>query len=151
MIACNPTSTPTGLADARRECFLLTVGAQDTTSAFISSLFNFILSHPSTHVNLRAEISQATLSPVPRYEETCQLALFMACVQETLRLAPPVCLPLPRYAPAEGMLLNGILVGKETEIAANPYVVHRNQEIYGEDAESWRPERWLRASPKQIR
>lgn len=125
MTACGPTSTPTRIADARRECLLLTVGAQDTTSAFTSSLFNFILFHASTHADVRAEICQATLSPVLRYDETCQLALFMARVQETLRLSPPIYLFLPRYAAAEGMLLNRIPVRKEADVAANPYLVHR--------------------------
>ena len=49
------------------------------------------------------------------------------------------------------MVLNGILVGREVEVAANPYVIHRSRKIYGDDAESWRPERWLEASPEQAR
>ena len=151
MTACNPTSNPTGLADARRECFLLTVGAQDTTSAFISSLVNILITHPHAHATLFAELSQAQLSPIPTYDETCQLPYFMACVQETLRFAPPVCLPLPRYAPPEGMVLNGILVGGDVELAANPYVIHRCKEVFGDDAEVWRPERWLEATAEEAR
>ena len=151
MDACNPNFTPTGLADARRESFLLTVGAQDTTASFISSLLHLIITHPRIYAILLAEISQANLSPIPLYDETCQLTYFMACVQESLRLASPVCLPLPRYAPLEGMVLNGILVGKGAEVGANPYVIHSNKEIYGEDAESFRPERWLEATPEQLR
>lgn len=151
MASCNPQSTPTGLADARRECFLLTVGAQDTTSAFISSLLNLIITNPRTYAAVLKELSEREFSNTPNYDEICQLSYFMACVQETLRLAPPVCLPLPRRAPSEGMLLDGIPVGSHAEVAANPYVVHRNTKVYGDDAEAWRPERWLEANPEQRR
>ena len=29
------------------------------------------------------------------------------------------------------------------EVTCNPYLVHRDRAIYGEDAEQFRPERWL--------
>jgi len=29
-------------------------------------------------------------------------------------------------------------------IGANPWVVHRNEEVYGEDVDAFRPERWLK-------
>ena len=47
------------------------------------------------------------------------------------------------------MVLAGVAVGLKAEIAANPYVIHRNEEIYGEDADTWRPERWLEAGEEQ--
>lgn len=70
----------------------------------------------------------------------------MACVQETLRFAPPVSLALPRYAPAGGMTFGGIWVPETVELAANPYVIHRNRQIFGTDADIFRPERWLEDS-----
>lgn len=30
-----------------------------------------------------------------------------------------------------------------TEIGANPYVIHRNKRVFGQDADRFRPERWL--------
>lgn len=32
-----------------------------------------------------------------------------------------------------------------TIVGMNPYVTNRNKSIYGEDADMFRPERWLRA------
>ena len=31
----------------------------------------------------------------------------------------------------------------QTVIGVNPWVVHRNSEIFGDDVESFNPERWL--------
>ena len=82
-------------------------------------------------------------SPVVSYDETTELPYFMACVQETLRLSPSVAMILPRYAPEGGIRLNGTWVPETTELAANPYVIHRHEGIFGPDADVFRPNRWL--------
>lgn len=30
-----------------------------------------------------------------------------------------------------------------TDISGNPWIMHRDQELFGEDADEFRPERWL--------
>lgn len=135
------------LEEAERECFIMTVGAQDTSASFVSAFVHFILQNPSKHAALIAEIDQyeeeSRLSkPVARYDETTQMPYFMACCSEALRLSPSVSMVLPRFAP-EGFEINGVRVTSKTELAANPYVIHRNEEIFGADPEEFRPERWL--------
>jgi hypothetical protein len=52
---------------------------------------------------------------------------------------------LPRIVPEEGMLLCGKFVPGGTSVGCSPYIVHRQKEAYGEDAEDFRPERWIEA------
>lgn len=143
------------LQDAEAQCFILTVGSQDTSAAFISSFFHHILESPNINHKLTEEIASFEQSdrlskPVVTYNETTQMTYFMACVYETLRYSPSVSMLLPRYAPSGGMFINDTWVSEQTEIAANPYVIHRNKEIFGADADIFRPERWLE-DPRQAR
>jgi cytochrome P450 len=51
---------------------------------------------------------------------------------------------LERYVPAEGLTLpDGTTVPGGTKVGINPYVVGRNKDVWGEDADEFRPERWL--------
>ena len=144
----NLDGTTLSLEDAERECFLLTVGGQDTSPAFICAFVDYILRTPGIYSKLSEEIRDheqhnKLSNPVVKFEETSKLPYFMACVQETLRLSPSASLLLPRYAPKGGISLGGYWVPEHTEIAANPYVIHRNKHVFGEDAKDFRPERWL--------
>jgi cytochrome P450 len=146
---------PMSLEDAERECFLVTVGGQDTSPAFVSAFVEHVLQNPSVHSRLVEEIDlfdkENKLSfPVAQYDETTNMPFFMACVQETLRMEPSASLILPRYAPKAGLDLGGTWVPGGTEIAANPYVIHRNKVVFGVDAHVFRPERWLE-NPLQVR
>ena len=131
----------------------MTVGSQDTNSAFISAFIDLLLQHPESYIRLTDQIGEydrngRLSSSIVSYEETVQLPYFMACVQETLRFTPPVSLALPRYAPAGGMLINNVWVPEKTELAANPFVLHRNRDFFGADASAFRPDRWLEDSSK---
>ena len=136
------------LEEAEYECFILTVGSQDTSAAFISALFGHLLENPDVCRKVLDEISLGDRdgklsSPVVTYDETVELQYFMACVHETLRLSPSVSMMLPRCAPAGGMWLKETWIPGRAEVAANPYVVHRDVNIFGSDAATFRPERWL--------
>jgi len=62
-----------------------------------------------------------------------------------MRLHPSIPFPLERYVPAPGLdLPDGSHVPPGTAVATSSYVVCRNATVFGDDAEVFRPERWLR-------
>lgn len=68
-----------------------------------------------------------------------------AVAREAMRMHPGVCMLLERYVPPSGLTLpDGSFVPPNTAVGINPYVAGRNQSIWGEDADTFRPERWLR-------
>ena len=145
----------TSLQEAKRQCFILTASSQDTSAAFISAFIDYLLKHADIRSNVCAEIfqfeqSQRLSLPIITYQETVEMPYFMACVHETLRLTPPISIILPRYAPTGGMYVNGGWISEKVELGANPYVIHRNTKIFGLDADTFRPERWL-GGPEQVR
>ncbi|KAL8956243.1 MAG: hypothetical protein Q9193_006180 [Seirophora villosa] len=144
-----------GLQAAEYECFVFTVGAQDTTAAFMSAFVDHVLRNPAVKYRLLEEIddfdAQGRLSdPVVRYEETTAMPYFMACCQEALRLSPSVSMILPRYVSPGGMAVGDVTIPAHVEISANPFVIHRNQDVFGHDAEDFNPDRWL-DDPERVR
>ena len=136
------------IEEIKTECFILMVAASDTTAAFICPFVNNVAQDIRVYSKLRAEIEhfeQRDLlsSPVVKFDETNAMPYFMACVKETLRYSPSTPMIMPRYVSQNGMELNGIWVPERTEVGANPYVIHRNTAVFGEDADLFRPERWL--------
>ncbi len=106
-------------------------------------MFN-LLTHRRTLEKLRQELLAAQVSrPYPSWEEVRELPYLDACVQEGGRMHPPFALPLERQVPAEGMDILGHYLPKGTAVGGNPYVSNRHMGTFGQDAEAWRPERWL--------
>ncbi|KAJ0349362.1 hypothetical protein COL154_013597 [Colletotrichum chrysophilum] len=60
-----------------------------------------------------------------------------------MRMHPGVSYPLERIVPEGGVELCGVHLPAGTVVGMNAAVVHRNYEIFGQDADEFRPERWL--------
>jgi cytochrome P450 len=111
-----------------------------------------ILSHPASLKSLLSEIRSSNLSqPYPSWDEVQGLPFLDACVQEAIRLHPPFCLPLERIVPKSGVTICGRYFREGTVVGMNPYVVNRHKPTFGEDADEWRPERWLGLDGEQRR
>lgn len=107
-----------------------------------------IMTNPEVYAKMIREIDTATkagkLSDFPQYEEVQEKCPFyVACVKETMRLHPSAPNIFPRTVGKGGLVLNDIFVPEGTEVTCNPYLVHRDQAVFGSDAEEFRPERWL--------
>lgn len=83
--------------------------------------------------------------PVARFDEITQLPYFQACISETLRHDAPAQTLLPRITPPHGIYCpdDALYVPGGVEMAASPYIIHRDTDIFGADAADFRPERWL--------
>lgn len=125
------------------------VGAgADTVSAALQSFFYFMIRSPRGYMDrLKKELDDAQaagqLSDVVTYMETQNLPFLQACIKEAYRHHSPVGFGLPRVAPAEGITVAGRFFPSGTVLSVNPWVIHRNTEIFGEDADDFNPERWL--------
>lgn len=64
---------------------------------------------------------------------------------------PIVGTPLDRVVPKGGAILSGHFVPEGTVVGISGWATQRNKEVFGDDAESFRPERWLDADKKQVR
>ncbi len=115
----------------------------------MQSFFWHLLTAPRVYARLMAEIDGAvkagTLPSSGNVEwlEAQRLEYFQACLKEGMRIRPAVGLNITRFVPPEGAEIDGHHFEGGTRIAANGWVLHRDKEIFGQDADFFRPERWL--------
>ncbi|EDP48503.1 cytochrome P450 monooxygenase, putative [Aspergillus fumigatus A1163] len=143
--------SPLDMEYLKAEVLLVLLAGADTTGTVFQALVHFLLTHRDAYRRLMEEIDAATAQglisdPVPQYDEIVEhLPYYVACVRETLRLNPPAPNIFPRYVSEPGMDLYGKFAPAGTEISGNPWIMQRDKKLYGEDAEEFKPERWLDA------
>jgi cytochrome P450 len=143
----------TDAAEIRNQLLSILVAGRDTTASLMSFLFIMLSQHPEVFNKLRKLIIEefGTFSD-PKNISFASLkgcTYLQWCLSETLRLHPP--LPwnsrrstrdtsLPRGGGKDGM--SPVFVPKGTETVYLVWLMQREPDIWGEDAEDFRPERW---------
>ena len=64
---------------------------------------------------------------------------------------PGVAFPLERYIPPEGATICDNELPGGTNVSVNLAVIHMDKVVFGEDADHFRPERWIEASLEQLK
>lgn len=86
------------------------------------------------------------------YDSVCNLPYLRACIDETLRLRPPIAYQLPRLVHVPGgTMIADHHIQQGVVVAVPPYSVHRHDGLYKEP-DAFKPERWLdEKDPEQIK
>lgn len=127
----------------------------DTTAISTRAIIYYLLKNPQTKQRLVEEIDSfhhsGKLSNVAQLAEADNMPYLQAVMYEALRMHPAVGMSLPRVVPAGGAVVDGVHLPAGSVVGANPWVVHRCKEVYGEDVEVFRPERWLQEDKGDMR
>lgn len=122
----------------------------ETTAISLSSVFYFLLKNPACLAALYRELDSKDAENfftnpkgVVTWSESQELPYLDACIKESFRLHPAAGLPIERIVPEPGVEIAGVFVKGGTIVGCNAWVLHRTREIFGEDVEVFRPERWL--------
>jgi len=120
----------------------------DTTAISTRAIIYYLLKNTQCKAKLIEEIDsrrrQGKLSNPVRLAEAEQMPYLQAVMYEALRLHPAVGMSLPRVVPEGGATVAGQYLPARTVVGANPWVIHRSKEVYGDDVEAFRPERWMK-------
>jgi cytochrome P450 len=132
----------------------------DTTAAALSSTLYHLLSNPHCLEKLRHEIEEQfpfnsnedPENAISAYSLVSELPYLRACIDETLRLRPPIAFQLPRLVHApEGAIIAGHHIRQGTIVAVSPWTIHRNKDLYP-DPDTFNPDRWIDESdPEQAK
>ena len=157
---------------AGRECqALLTasinISLDETTANSLNWTLFELASRPQLQHDLRKEIRNAQSTAQARGDtgltahDIDRLPLLNSVCKEALRYHPVVPMPqrvvvrdeiLPLSKPlklSSGRYIKEIPIRKGQKVAPNLAAYQRSKEIWGEDADQFRPERWLEDQPKR--
>ncbi|CAI9627180.1 unnamed protein product [Alternaria burnsii] len=128
----------------------------DTTAISLRSILYYMLKNPYVLERVLAEIDTVVgdrdcdIHPIS-YGESNQMLYFQAVIKEAMRLHPAVGLLLERELPMGGLHIAGQWLPGGTVVGICPWVLHRDQRVFGKDADLFRPERWLESSPDVLK
>lgn len=135
----------------RAEVLNTFLAGRDTTASMLSDLWFELSKHQRVFKKLHAEINQAVQDEQDvDYELIKGLPYLRATLNEILRIHPVVPED-SRMAKEDTILPFGggedeqapVFVPKGTLVSWSSYAMHRRKDIWGADAEEFRPERWI--------
>lgn len=137
------------------------IAGADTTSNALSAILYHALKNPRVWSRLEAEILAAAnekeshednapsaITILPFKTTHTHLPYLSAVIREGMRMHPAVGMPLERHVPASlsspfHLPSDPHVLPAGTTVGLSPYIIARNRAVFGEDADVFRPERWL--------
>ncbi|KAJ5628651.1 cytochrome P450 [Penicillium lividum] len=125
------------------------LASRDDTASLLSSIFYFLARNKETWNKLKVEVRNAVNAGPVTLKEIQSLPYLRAIVNEALRLFPPVPIngrvahentTIPIGGGPDGQ--SPVYVKKGQTVVYSVWSVHRRTDIWGPDAEVFRPERW---------
>ncbi|KAH8812220.1 putative cytochrome P450 [Xylogone sp. PMI_703] len=117
----------------------------DTTSATMRALVYYLSKNAHAYESLTSELDAANLSLPAQWKDIQNLPYLDAVIREALRINPGIAMIFERTIPESGFTLpDGRFIPGGTDIGINPAVTNRNEKIFGENTDSFDPDRWLK-------
>ncbi|KAK3352624.1 cytochrome P450 alkane hydroxylase [Lasiosphaeria hispida] len=136
-------------AALRGQIVNILVAGRDTTACLLSWTFYMLVRHPKVMEKVRAEISALGDARSLTRDDLRSLKYLQNVLKEVLRLYPSVPVNT-RTAVKTTVLPTGggpdrkspVLIPAGSAVAYSVYTMHRRPDLFGLDAELFRPERW---------
>ncbi|KAH8677855.1 putative benzoate 4-monooxygenase cytochrome P450 [Xylariales sp. PMI_506] len=144
---------PLGREELTAEALTQLIAGSDTTSNSSCALLYHVTRTPGVLQKLQAELDAAIPNDmsVPSYDAVRNLPYLEAVINETLRHHSTSGIGLPREIPADspGVTIRGYHFPAGTVLSVPTYTIHHSKEIWGPDADEFRPERWENVTTRQ--
>jgi cytochrome P450 len=140
--------------EASGEALLQVVAGSDTTATGLRMVMLHVMANPAVYQKLQSEIddsiAERKISSIIKDSEARQLPYLQAVIKEGLRMKSPAGGSFFKTVPPEGDVINGLFIPAGTQIGVSHLSFLLSRETFGEDAEVFRPERWLEADPAAL-
>ena len=123
-----------------RECFNSVFAGPGSTAAALTTILYELGSHHGH------EWQDRIREPLSKGVAPSSSSVLKAVIKETLRLHAPFSSAFPRtITPGAECAIPGISVPLPpgTMVSSNTYILGRSKQVWGDDAEIWKPQRWL--------
>ncbi|KAI2463797.1 cytochrome P450 [Annulohypoxylon bovei var. microspora] len=133
--------------ECAEEALLQIQAGSDTTAVAIRTTLMYIMTTPRVYIRMKAMIKQCVdrneVSFPITFEEAQKLPYLQAVILEGLRMRIPVTYGHYKQTPPEGDTINGVFIPGNTALGHNSLALTRTESIFGEDVDTFRPERFL--------
>ncbi|KAL8888387.1 MAG: hypothetical protein Q9215_004183 [Flavoplaca cf. flavocitrina] len=126
------------------------VAGADTSSASLNAAIYYLWRNPRALARLREELDKWAVTKGRKIAdglismvEAQELPYLQAVIKETLRIFPGLGNNLVRVIPEGGLTIADHFFPAGTVVGINAFVAHANRDVFGPDADEFRPERWL--------
>lgn len=122
---------------------ILIIGGSETTATLLSGLTFLLLTNPESLLKLTNEV-RSTFKKEEDIDFTTvsNMSYLLACIDEALRMYPPVPTGLPRVVPRGGVSVCGNYIPENTIVAIHQWALYHNTANF-KDPFSYHPERFL--------
>ncbi|KAF2638392.1 cytochrome P450 CYP5280A1P [Massarina eburnea CBS 473.64] len=119
-------------------------GGGDGPAISLTCTLYHLIKNPAALGRLREELDDALghSDGTAPWSKVRNLEYLKACIDESMRLLPPVATDLLRKTAPEGLKVDTEMVPGNTIVSVSAYSAHRDPDVF-DDPETFRPERWL--------
>ncbi|KAK7271787.1 hypothetical protein RJT34_27975 [Clitoria ternatea] len=126
------------------ECKTFFFAGHETTSLLLTWTVMLLASNPHWQDKVRAEVKEVFKGETPSVDQLSKLTLLNMVINESMRLYPPATV-LPRMA-FEDFELGNLYIPKGLSIWIPVLAIHHSEELWGNDANEFNPERFASKS-----
>ncbi|KAI8946481.1 cytochrome P450 [Xylaria longipes] len=135
--------------ECQTEALFMFVAGSETTSSTIIIMLYYLIATPVAYQRLKTEMKAAiesgrVSSPITAAEAK-ELPYLQALLYEGIRVRPAATATFSKEVPPEGDTIHGHFVPGGTTVGPNLPSLMRSKALFGEDADIFRPERFLEA------
>ncbi|KAF2116791.1 cytochrome P450 [Lophiotrema nucula] len=133
-----------GTNEIAAESTNLVVAGFDTTSTTLSAFFFYLARNPSAYKAATSEVRAVFRNPADLRNRALfpKLIYLRACIDESMRMAPPVPSALFREIEPDGTIIDGHFIPPGCDVGTPIYSIHHNT-AYFPDPYVFYPERWV--------
>ena len=136
------------------EASLQVIAGADTTASTLRGTMLYLLSHPRVYMKVQREVdaivADGLAEPSPAVipdSVVRKMPYLQAVVREGIRMHPPVTVEVPKVVPRGGetFTIDGesVYLPAGTHISLATLSMFRRRDVFGEDVDNFRPERWF--------
>ncbi|GJC90383.1 cytochrome P450 monooxygenase lolP1 [Colletotrichum liriopes] len=144
-----------GQRSAQSEIMFPMIAGSDTAAKAIKwtmqHLFWNLATYESLEKEITAAISDGRISEPVTNAEAQKLPLLQAVIYEALRVNPPFTGLLMKQVGPDGDMYEGTFLPPGTRVGHDTWSMTHDKQLFGEDADSFRPERWLEGDAATIK
>jgi len=124
----------------RDNLFIFFIAGHETTSTTLQYILYNLAKYPDIQEKLREEIIEVFPQEIDP-EKIKGLTNIDNIINETMRIFTPVGF-LSNRCNKEDRILGDYHIPKDSYVTINIYLMHKNAEVWGDDVEEFKPERW---------